>query len=437
MTPVVRHLLGSCRVRVRRAVRTALGRPRIQLAPLVHVDSPPPGSTVTTPYLLVAGWIGADADAEVTDLQLVDDTGRTFEVATVDRPDAEASHATRRVVGYQRLLRLDEVASCRTLRLDATVGDHLVRHEVMAAGAGVATGADELRAAKERKAARIRPLLRCPRCTSTELRDGPLDGPLDGAASLTCAGCASSFPTSPGHGVDFLPDDLRERFRITATERISAWGYDARTTAIVDRHRGGLVLDCGCGLRPDYRDNVVNYEIVDYPTTDVLGVGQALPFVDGAFDAVFSFAVLEHVTDPFRCAAELVRVLKPGGTLFAIVPFLQPFHGYPDHYYNMTSSGLRHLFAHDDLEIAECDVPDPGRPIFALSWMLNSYAQGLPPEVAARFARMRVSELMAEPATLLDRDIVSALSAAATTELAATNYLVAVKRSGLDALGGR
>jgi len=38
-----------------------------------------------------------------------------------------------------------------------------------------------------------------------------------------------------------------------------------------------------------------------------------LPFPDGAFDAVFSHAVFEHLSDPSRALVELRRVLKPEG----------------------------------------------------------------------------------------------------------------------------
>jgi SAM-dependent methyltransferase len=42
----------------------------------------------------------------------------------------------------------------------------------------------------------------------------------------------------------------------------------------------------------------------------------ALPYPDGAFDAVLSCGVLEHVADKPASLAELRRVLTPGGALY-------------------------------------------------------------------------------------------------------------------------
>lgn len=44
-----------------------------------------------------------------------------------------------------------------------------------------------------------------------------------------------------------------------------------------------------------------------------VGVGEALPYSDGQFDAVLCVDVLEHVADLSQVLAEVVRVLKPGG----------------------------------------------------------------------------------------------------------------------------
>ncbi len=44
-----------------------------------------------------------------------------------------------------------------------------------------------------------------------------------------------------------------------------------------------------------------------------VGVGEALPYGDAAFDAVVCVDVLEHVTDLNKVLAEVARVLRPGG----------------------------------------------------------------------------------------------------------------------------
>ncbi|WP_235950333.1 class I SAM-dependent methyltransferase [Phycicoccus flavus] len=48
----------------------------------------------------------------------------------------------------------------------------------------------------------------------------------------------------------------------------------------------------------------------------VLGSGLDLPFADGALDVAYSSNVLEHVPDPWRMCAEMVRVTRPGGLVF-------------------------------------------------------------------------------------------------------------------------
>jgi SAM-dependent methyltransferase len=176
--------------------------------------------------------------------------------------------------------------------------------------------------------------------------------------------------------------------------------------------------DAGAGRRPVYYDHVVNYEIVAYDTTDVVGVGEELPFADNSFDAVIPNAVLEHGKDSFRCVREIARVLKPGGELFCEVPFLQPVHGYPHHYYNMTDQGLRAMFA-DLLDVERVDVPRCLLPIWSLTWICSSWAAGLTGRARDEFLSMRISDLVGPPAPHLDRAYVTQLTPAVNNELAA------------------
>jgi glycogen(starch) synthase len=52
----------------------------------------------------------------------------------------------------------------------------------------------------------------------------------------------------------------------------------------------------------------------------ILGDGFALPFVNEAFDIVWSNGLLEHFDNPQQMLAEMRRVLRPTGAMLAIVP---------------------------------------------------------------------------------------------------------------------
>ncbi len=56
-----------------------------------------------------------------------------------------------------------------------------------------------------------------------------------------------------------------------------------------------------------------------------------LPFKEVSFDAVVSFDVLEHLTDPAKALSEIRRVLAPGGLFYLAVPYegsLWTLHGW-------------------------------------------------------------------------------------------------------------
>lgn len=225
----------------------------------------------------------------------------------------------------------------------------------------------------------------------------------------------------------YLTDELRKRYDLADTELASENGYDDETTQLLELVETGLVLDVGAGNRPAYYSNIVNYEVVDYPTTDVLGVGEELPFRDNSFEGVISIAVLEHVKNPFLCASEIARVLKPGGWLKCCVPFLQPFHGYPHHYFNMTHEGLRTLFE-PYIAIERQEVTPPTHPVWAIAWQLRDWANALPPKARKEFLRERVSDLIAHPAGLLQKSWARELPMKKQFELAAATILIGRKR---------
>src|SRR5436190_13380128 len=108
--------------------------------------------------------------------------------------------------------------------------------------------------------------------------------------------------------------------------------------AIVRRIRTdgpGRVLDWGCGFgqvsdllwragldvtpfdyRPELDEGVIALERYPHLQARVTPDSRRIPFPDGAFDAVLSCGVLEHVEDPDASLEEIRRVLVPGGTFY-------------------------------------------------------------------------------------------------------------------------
>jgi SAM-dependent methyltransferase len=106
--------------------------------------------------------------------------------------------------------------------------------------------------------------------------------------------------------------------------------------------KGARLLDLGCGPR----DQAVpaehygaSYVGIDYSSerADLLADGHAIPFREGTFDVVLSYAVLEHLYHPFLAVQEVARVLRPSGVFIGTVSQGEPFH---DSYFHHTAFGL-------------------------------------------------------------------------------------------------
>jgi len=130
------------------------------------------------------------------------------------------------------------------------------------------------------------------------------------------------------------------------------------------------VLDLGSGGHR-LAHHVINVDIALSPNVDIVAAGQALPFKDATFDAVITQAVLEHVPDPGNVVAEIGRVLKDDGYIYAEIPFMQGYHADPGDYHRFTRSGIRWLFR--DFEATDLGVCVG--PSSALAWMLREYAR--------------------------------------------------------------
>lgn len=382
-------------------------------APFWDIDSPNAYDPVTERFE-VRGWIASSGAIDRIYCH-PGGTGEGLSFGLHPRPDVEAAYGLP-AVGFAATCNRQRVRGGKFLTVNFECrGD---RYEIVVP---VPRGEVPVADRKRNKLRRIRSILQCPTCGGGLGDDG------DGQA-LRCVACGHSYPANPSH-YDFLTPALRQQFGIVSTENVSANQYDGTARNFIFGNPDGLILDCGAGLRDKYHENVVNFEVAPYESSDVLGVGERLPFRDASFDGVFSFAVLEHVKDPFTCAAEIMRVLKPSGFLYCQIPFLVPLHGYPHHYYNMTQKGMENLFP-DGLSDVSMGTLGFGQPVFLLSWFLNAYCEGLPGPVADAFREMKVKDLLGPGSTYLGAEFVSRLSAAKQEEISSCNFLIARKSTG-------
>ena len=130
---------------------------------------------------------------------------------------------------------------------------------------------------------------------------------------------------------------LDEHRRIWAAKPVLAAVYRPWFDALLEQAPpGGRALEIGAGPgflrdharrnRPDLRWTAT--DIIATPWNDVAADGTRLPFASGAFDAVVCLDLVHHLARPRDFFAEAARVLRPGGRLAAMEPWVSPL-SYP------------------------------------------------------------------------------------------------------------
>jgi SAM-dependent methyltransferase len=143
--------------------------------------------------------------------------------------------------------------------------------------------------------------------------------------------------------------------------RILAWLdpvqdlIDSEVRLAADRlHEGHIVLDAGAGeSRHKKYFKRARYIALDaghgdsgwdYSKLDICGDLSNIPLRNESVDCILCMVVLEHTPNPRKVLLEFARILKPGGTLTMIVPFLWEEHQVPHDYFRFTRYGVRSLF---------------------------------------------------------------------------------------------
>jgi SAM-dependent methyltransferase len=312
-------------------------------------------------FCLISGWVRADADASFH----IEFAGRMIEAHRQQRPFLPPKEH----VGFFGFIVPSDHALSDTAPLTIYIDGKPVETITMTVSPQARELATTFRKRKEEKAELLARILKPSFPTGRTPR-----------------GTQICFP----QGWDLDPS-LNSK-----TDDISAHPIPGPILEQLQENPNRLFLDIGSGMKRSTRTQVVNAEIFDYPSVDVLCDALELPFKDEAFDVVFHSAVFEHVRNPFQAAAESLRVLKPGGIIYSSIPFLHAEHGYPSHYFNATREGHKALYG-DQIEVEKLSVPDSSHPWFIVTRSLALYRSALPPRLRKKFNELTVGDVIDVP----------------------------------------
>lgn len=224
---------------------------------------------------------------------------------------------------------------------------------------------------------------RCPACHA------PL---IAAAEQVNCAQCGAAYPISFGRPVllradnalfdiaaydqppSHVPAGLARRLIPDPSVNLASRRIIAKLVEILPQQ--SMILVVGGGRQRGWLDPMLAkgrhkalYSDIDVRAAiDLFADGHDLPFNDASFDAVITTAVLEHVIYPERVAAEIARVVRPGGLLYSELPFMQQVHEGAYDFTRYTMSGHRRLF-NDFKAIDAGMVAGPGT---VLAWSLEN-----------------------------------------------------------------
>lgn len=160
-------------------------------------------------------------------------------------------------------------------------------------------------------------------------------------------------------------------------QELRHWWFRGRRRVLVDLLRSAVGVRAGSLRILDYGCGTGGNSLAYAPLGSVVGIepdrgavtlarrrggarycrasGTQLPFGQGAFDAVVASDVLEHIEDDVAAAAEIARVLRPGGTAIISVPAHQWLFSEHDvalhHFRRYSKSTIRNVLERSGLRI--------------------------------------------------------------------------------------
>jgi SAM-dependent methyltransferase len=273
--------------------------------------------------------------------------------------------------------------------------------------------------------------MRCPVCGGTLEGDGELRCTSCGAAYAVSDGVPLLVPTSLSHQHEHQREYFDAEFAGFETYRVDDWrqsfndrmfpglrigsggepyldvGVGGSGATVIEAARAGTE-SVGCDLSVEGVVRAAHFarsEGVADRTTFVVCAAEHLPFADATFGSASAVALLEHLDDDDVAAAELARVLRPGGRLFVTVPhayrYMPPFTWPPyllhdrriGHKRHYTEARLRALMSRHGLRHVETQFT--GHPVKLVQYAMLRVAERTGRDVSRMWWRLERADLHA------------------------------------------
>jgi SAM-dependent methyltransferase len=130
----------------------------------------------------------------------------------------------------------------------------------------------------------------------------------------------------------------------------------------------GIFLNLGSGNMRLHND-IINVDFIDYPNVDIVADISNIPLDDECCDGIFIVGVLEHVENPCTVIAQIYRLLKKGGFVYAFFPFMQGYHASPHDYFRTTHEGAKTLFNN----FSNVSIQLAGGPTSGFLWVFQEW----------------------------------------------------------------
>lgn len=133
----------------------------------------------------------------------------------------------------------------------------------------------------------------------------------------------------------------------------------------------GAILDVGGSKKSGYHELIQGTHTITTGNIDasygidvVFDAQKPWPFPDASFEGVLLVNILEHLFEYTVAIREAHRVLKDGGVVAGVVPFMFNVHASPNDYFRYTKSTLEKVF--ENTEFNEVRITELGTGAFSV-----------------------------------------------------------------------